>query len=383
MNGIIAWWVRNAVAANLLMTFIFVSGLFAWSTIEKEVQPIVKLPVVQISLTWPGASPKEIEQQVVQRVEAAVKNLNNVRRYNSNAREGFGSVRLEATPRADMTKFKEDIRDAVDGITSFPRDLEPPRIRLLEWKETIHYLTVMGDVGERELGRLAEEFRDELLSLSHVSDVDISGARNEEVTIEVSEEALQRYQLSFAELSTAIRASSINLSSGDVKTPTGRVQLRAENLADSQTDFENIVIRELPSGAQLRLGDVARVIDGFEDFDITASTDGIPAVMLQIEPSDRLFITKTSKQVNDWIESKRPELPQGVEIMSLADMADAYDSRMSLIFDAAWMGLLLVMGILLLTLRFTVALWVTVGIAISFVGAFIFLPAVDVSINFL
>lgn len=383
MNGIIAWWVRNAVAANLLMTFIFVSGLFAWSTIEKEVQPIVKLPAVLISLTWPGASPKEIERQVIQRVEAAVKNLNNVRRYNSNAREGFGSVRLEAAPRADMTKFKDDIRDAVDGITSFPRDLEPPRIRLLEWKETIHYLTVMGDVGERELGRLAEEFRDELLSLSHVSDVDISGARNEEVTIEVSEEALQRYQLTFAELSTAIRASSINLSSGDVKTPTGRVQLRAENLADSQTDFENIVIRELPSGAQLRLGDVARVIDGFEDFDITASTDGIPAVMLQIEPSDRLFITKTSKQVNDWIESKRPELPQGVEIMSLADMADAYDSRMSLIFDAAWMGLLLVMGILLLTLRFTVALWVTVGIAISFVGAFIFLPAVDVSINFL
>ena len=383
MNGIIAWWVRNAVAANLLMVFIFVSGIIAWGTIEKEVQPIVKLPLVQISLTWPGASPKEIEQQVVQRVEAAVKNLDNVRRYNSSAREGFGSVRLEAVPRADMTKFKEDVRDAVDAITSFPRDLEPPRIRLLEWKETIHYLTVMGNVGERELGRLAEELRDELLGLSHVSDVDISGSRNEEVTIEVSEEALQRYQLSFAEVSTAIRASSINLSSGDVKTPTGRVQLRAENLADSQTDFEDIVIRELPSGAQLRLGDVATVIDGFEDFDITASTDGIPAVMLQIEPSDRLFITKTSKQVNDWIEAKRPDLPQGIEIMSLADMADAYDSRMSLIFDAAWMGLLLVMAILLLTLRFTVALWVTVGIAISFVGAFIFLPAADVSINFL
>ena len=166
MNGIIAWWVRNAVAANLLMTFIFVSGLIAWGTIEKEVQPIVKLPLVQVSLTWPGASPKEIEQQVIQRVEAAVKNLDNVRRYNSNASEGFGSVRLEAAPRADMTKFKEDVRDAVDAINSFPRDLEPPRIRLLEWKETIHYLTVMGDVGERELGRLAEGFRDELLSQS-------------------------------------------------------------------------------------------------------------------------------------------------------------------------------------------------------------------------
>jgi len=383
MGGLISWWVRNAVAANLLMVFIIVSGLIAWTTIEKEVQPIVKLPLIQVSLTWPGASPKEIEQQVVQRVEAAVKNIDNLRRYNSDSREGFGSVRLEAQPRVDLTQFKEDVRDALDGITSFPRDLEPPRIRTIEWKETIHYLTIRGDIGERALGRLAEELRDELISLSHVSDVDIGGTREEEVTIEVSEEALQRYQLSFGELATAIRASSINLSSGELRTATGNIQLRAENLADSQTDFEAIIVRELPSGAQLRLGDVARVIDGFEDFEVSASADGVPAVMLQIEPSDRLFITKTSDQVNAWIDSKQAELPQGVELLSLADMADAYDSRMSLIFDAAWMGLILVMLILLLTLRFTVALWVTVGIAISFVGAFIFLPAVDVSINFL
>ena len=383
MSALISWWVRNAVAANLLMVFILVSGLIAWASIEKEVQPIVKLPLVQVSLTWPGASPKEIEQQVVQRVEAAVKNIDNLRRYNSDAREGFGSVRLEAQPRVDLTQFKEDVRDAVDGITSFPRDLEPPRIRTIEWKETIHYLTVRGNIGERALGRLAEELRDELISLSHVSDVDIGGTRDEEVTIEVSEEALQRYGMTFSELATAIRASSINVSSGELRTATGNIQLRAENLADNQTDFEDITVRELPSGARLRLGDMARVIDGFEDFEVSASADGVPAVMLQIEPSDRLFITKTSKQVNDWIESKQADLPQGVELLSLADMADAYDSRMSLIFDAAWMGLLLVMLILLLTLRFTVALWVTVGIAISFVGAFIFLPVVDVSINFL
>ena len=383
MGALISWWVRNAVAANLLMVFIIVSGVIAWTTIEKEVQPIVKLPLVQVSLTWPGASPKEIEQQVVQRVEAAVKNIDNLRRYNSDSREGFGSVRLEAQPHVDLTKFKEDVRDALDGITSFPRDLEPPRIRTIEWKETIHYLTVSGDIGERALGRLAEEFRDELISLSHVSDVEIGGTREEEVTIEVSEEALQRYQLSFAELATAIRASSINLSSGELRTATGNIQLRAENLADSQTDFEDIIVRELPSGAQLRLGDLARVIDGFEDFEVSASADGVPAVMLQVRPSDRLFINKTSAQVNEWIDTKQGQLPAGVELFSLQDAADAYQSRMSLIFDAAWMGLILVMIILLLTLRFTVALWVTVGIAISFVGAFIFLPVVDVSINFL
>ena len=142
MGGLISWWVRNAVAANLLMVLIIVSGLIAWTMIEKETQPIVKLPLVQVSLTWPGASPKEIELQVVQRVEAAVKNIDNLRRYNSDSREGFGSVSLVAQPRADLTQFKEDVRDALDGITSLPRDLEPPRIRTIEWKETIHYLTI-------------------------------------------------------------------------------------------------------------------------------------------------------------------------------------------------------------------------------------------------
>ena len=383
MTGLIAWWVRNAVAANLLMVFILVCGLLAWAGIEKEVQPVVKLPLVQVSLTWPGASPKEIEQQVIQRVEAAIKNIDNLRRYNSEASEGFGRVTLEALPRVDLTEFKEDVRDAIDGITSFPRDLEPARIRTIEWKETIHYLTVQGDIGERALGRLAEELRDELISLSQVSNVRVGGIRDEEVTIEVSEEALQRYRLSFGELAAAVRASSINISSGELKTSTGNIQLRAENLADNQTDFESIIVRELPSGAQLTLGDIARINDGFADYDVKASANGVPAVMLEIKPSDRLFITKTSKQVNDWIDTKQSELPDGVELFSLGDMADAYESRMSLIFDAAWMGLILVMLILLLTLRFTVALWVTVGIAISFVGAFIFLPVVDVSINFL
>ncbi|MGB0222804.1 MAG: efflux RND transporter permease subunit, partial [Luminiphilus sp.] len=135
MNGLIAWWVRNSVAANLLMAFIVVSGFFAWASIEREVQPIVKLPLVQVSLVWPGASPKEMEQQVIRRVEASIKNLDNLRRYNSEAREGFGQVSLEAFPRSDLTEFKEDVRDAVDSITSLPRDLEPPRIRNIEWKE--------------------------------------------------------------------------------------------------------------------------------------------------------------------------------------------------------------------------------------------------------
>ena len=232
--------------------------------------------LLQVSLVWPGASPKEMEQQVIQRVEASIKNLDNLRRYNSEASEGFGQVSLEAFPQSDLTEFKEDVRDAVDSITSLPRDLEPPRIRNIEWKETIHYIVLRGDVGERALSRMAEEFRDELIGLSQVSEVDLGGRRSEEVTIEVSEAALQQYGLTFSELARAIRASSINFSSGEVRTPTGNIQLRTENLADNELDFERIVIRELPSGGKLRLRDVATVIDGLKMFGCQQRRTGCP-----------------------------------------------------------------------------------------------------------
>lgn len=383
MEGLIRWWVRNPVAANLLMLIIITAGWLGLRDIEKEAFPSVQPDIVQVEVIWPGASPKEVEQQVIQRVEEALKNVSNVYRVTSEAREGLGSLSVETFPSVNLNGFLNDIKNAVDSVTAFPRDIENPRVRRLEWRREMMRVTIAGDVGERALTRLANRLRNEVAGLPYISQVEVFGSRREEVTIELSERALRTYGLSFSDVATAIRRDSMNVSVGEVRTQTGDVQLRAENLADSQTDFEQIVVRQTANGGQVRVIDVATVIDGFEQNQILATANGKPALLLQVMSTDDMQVVKASQAVQEWIAQTKPTLPVGVELDLWSDTADVFKDRMELIAESSIIGLLLVFGILILTLEPKVALWVTVGIGVSFLGAFALLPANDVSLNLL
>ena len=383
MEGLIRWWVRNPVAANLLMLIIITAGWLGLRDIEKEAFPSVQPDIVQVEVIWPGASPKEVEQQVIQRVEEALKNVSNVYRVTSEAREGLGSLSVETFPSVNLNGFLNDIKNAVDSVTAFPRDIENPRVRRLEWRQEMIRVTIAGDVGERALTRLANRLRNEVAGLPYISQVEVFGSRREEVTIELSERALRTYGLSFSDVATAIRRDSMNVSVGEVRTQTGDVQLRAENLADSQTDFEQIVVRQTANGGQVRVIDVATVIDGFEQNQILATANGKPALLLQVKSTDDMQVVKASQAVQEWIAQTKPTLPVGVELDLWSDTADVFKDRMELIAESSIIGLLLVFGILILTLEPKVALWVTVGIGVSFLGAFALLPANDVSLNLL
>ena len=383
MEGLIRWWVRNPVAANLLMLIIITAGWLGLRDIEKEAFPSVQPDIVQVEVIWPGASPKEVEQQVIQRVEEALKNVSNVYRVTSEAREGLGSLSVETFPSVNLNAFLNDIKNAVDSVTAFPRDIENPRVRRLEWRQEMIRVTIAGDVGERALTRLANRLRNEVAGLPYISQVEVFGSRREEVTIELSERALRTYGLSFSDVATAIRRDSMNVSVGEVRTQTGDVQLRAENLADSQTDFEQIVVRQTANGGQVRVIDVATVIDGFEQNQILATANGKPALLLQVKSTDDMQVVKASQAVQEWIAQTKPTLPVGVELDLWSDTADVFKDRMELIAESSIIGLLLVFGILILTLEPKVALWVTVGIGVSFLGAFALLPANDVSLNLL
>ncbi len=181
-----------------------------------------------------------------------------------------------------MDSFLNDVKNAVDAVNALPRDIENPKIRRVEFRQEMMRIAVHGNVGEKVLTQLAEDMRDEIAQLPYISLVDLFGSRREEVTIEVSNAAMRQYGLGFAEVAAAIRASSINLSTGQIRTETGDVRLRARNLADSEDEFSRIVIRQSDDGASVRVGDVARVIDGFEDEEILATMNGEPAVLLQI-----------------------------------------------------------------------------------------------------
>jgi multidrug efflux pump subunit AcrB len=349
--------------------------------VEREAFPKIETQQVQIQVVWPGAVPQEVEEQIVLRIEEALSDLDNVKRVNSIAAENLAQVNVQTYTQVDLDAFLNDVKSRVDGINGLPRDIENPKVKRADFDQEMIRIAVHGDVSERELTWLAEDLRDEVSALPHVSVVNLFGTRREEVTIELSEASMRRYRLGFNDVANAIRASSINLSSGQVRTATGDVRLRARNLADNQADFEQIVLRQTGDGATVRLRDVARVIDGFEENEILATMNGQPAVLLQILASDNMQVVKSSDTVRTWMETARPALPQGVELTIWFDSAEIYKSRMSTIGHSAYLGLALVFAVLILSLRPKVALWVTAGIAVSFLGTFSLLPANDVSLN--
>ena len=382
MERLIGWWAHNPVAANLLMVGILLAGVLGFISMEREAFPVFKPNQVEIDVPWPGAAPQEVEEQIIVRIEEALSELDNVYRVYSTASENMAHIEVLTFAGVNLDNFLDDVKNAVDSVNAMPRDIENPRVRRTIYRNEMMRVAVHGSsMSERQLNRLAEDLRNELARLPYVSIVSLFGVRKEEVSIELSEEAMRRYGLSFDEVARAIRNSSINLSAGRVRTATGDVRLRARNLADSEQDFANIVVRQSEAGGIVRIRDVARVIDGFEDEEILATLNGAPAVLLQVMTSDNMQVVKASDAVLAWIEQRQQTLPQGIELTMWFDSADIYNSRMETISSSAYLGLFLVFLVLILSLRPQVALWVTAGIAVSFIGTFALLPGNDVSLN--
>ncbi len=383
MNGLIAWWARNSVAANLLMLGIFIAGLLGFGQMEREMDPQVRFPGLEINVSWPGASPEEVEQQVVARIEESVRDLDSIEWVRSSSREGYGGVYILAEQDVDFTQFMNDVKIRVDSISTLPRDIEPPQVQQWVNRDEFIRVAVSGDLGERELKRLAETLRREAAQLPAVSIVQLFGVRNEEVSIEVGEAALKRYNLSFSDVASAIRSASLNQSAGAVRTEVGTYQLKVRSQADSQAAFEDIIVRQTSDGGTIRVGDVATVIDGFEDNPILATLNGEPAVLIQVMTTEFMDIVKASDSIREWIDKRQDSLPAGASLTLWTDQAEDFKGRMQTIGSSALMGLVLVLFILMLTLRPKVAFWVAVGIATAYAGAFVLLPTVGVSLNML
>jgi multidrug efflux pump subunit AcrB len=383
MNGLIAWWARNSVAANLVMIGIFVAGAIGFSQMEREMDPQVRFPGLQITVSWPGAAPQEVEEQIVARIEESVRDLDAIEWVRSSSGEGVGEVYILAENQVDFNQFMNDVKIRLDSISSFPRDIEPPQVQ--QWVNQDEFMRVAlhGDIGERELKRLAETLRREAAQLPAVTVVQLFGTRQEEVSIEVSEDALRRYNLSFSEVADAIRNTSINQSAGQVRTEVGTYQLKVRSQADTETEFNNIIIRETTDGGVIRVGDVATVLDGFEDNPILATLNGEPAVLLQFMSTEVMDIVTASESVHGWIDKRKASLPEGVTMTLWTDQSVDFKARMKTIGSSAVQGLALVMIVLLLTLRPIVAFWVAVGIATAYAGAFVLLGPVGVSLNML
>ena len=356
MNGLIEWWARNSVAANLLMVGIFVSGIIGFTSMEREMDPQVRFPGLEIEVTWPGAAPQEVEEQIVARIEESVSDMDAIEWVRSTSAEGYGGVYILAEQQVDFTQFMNDVKIRVDSIASFPRDIEPPKVQQWVNRKEFIRVAVHGDMSERELKRLAEKLRREAAVLPAITVVQLFGVRREEVSVQVSEEALRRYGMSFNEVATAIRNTSINQSSGSVRTEVGTYQLKVRSQADTEAEFSDIIIRQTSDGGIIRVGDVATVVDGFEDNPILATLNGEPAVLLQVMTTETMDIVKASDSIREWIEKRQDTLPEGAKLTLWTDNADEFKGRMKTIGSSAAIGLSLVLIFLVLTLRPIVAL---------------------------
>lgn len=384
MTGLISWWARNPVAANLLMVACIIGGIIGFTRIEREVFPSIAFSAVSVSVTWPGAAPQEMENQVILRIEEAVADVDGVDEISAVAFEGSGSVTINAMEGVDINSFLDEVKSRVDGISTFPVDAFPPVVREVEFNDDAIYIGVYGDVTELELFRIAQMVRDELAVLPGSSPmVRVMDGRSEEISIEVSETQLQRYGLTFDDVARAVRGGSINQSAGTVELDTGNIQVRTENLANDAQEFGDIVIRQSQDGGLVRVRDVATVYDGLEEADFFARFNGSEVTGLAIRTPDSANVVEISRAVDRYITERNETLPSGVQLYRWYDSADLYYARMELVGGNAVTGLILVLVVLLLFLRFSVAFWVAAGIAVAFAGTFIFLPAVGVSLNML
>ncbi|MEO0399568.1 MAG: efflux RND transporter permease subunit [Pseudomonadota bacterium] len=384
MSGLIGWWARNSVAANLLMIACIVTGALAFKQLERELNPSATFPGAYISIGWPGASPKEVEEQVVLRVEEALASVDGVKHIDSSAEEGGAEITIEGEDGVDKTRFLNEIKNRVDAIPTLPTDLQEIIISEMRESDPGVFMSLYGSMPPKELNALAREIRNELARLPGGSPLaEVWGELSEEVSIEVSEEALRRYNLTFDDVAIAIRGGSLNLAGGQVRTETGDLQIAARALANTEQDFERIVIRQNADGSLIRVSDVATVIDGLEDRRSIRRTNRQPSIAIGVNAPEQSNVTELSRVINEYVEEKSKELEGKAVLRVWFDAAEPFNGQLNLVASNAVLGLLLVLVILMLFLRPTVAIWVAVGIAVSFFGAFILMPATGVTLNFL
>ncbi|MBW8000951.1 MAG: efflux RND transporter permease subunit [Planctomycetes bacterium] len=380
-KDVLSWFASNHVAANILMVLICAAGLLSIFTIKKEVFPEFSVDIITITVPYLGASPEDVEKGVSLRIEEAIASVDGIKRLSSIASEGVSLTIVEIEEYADTTQALDDIKAEVDRIITFPKETEKPVITEIRTRHKVISLVVYGDVSEKALKKLADQIRDDLTAKDNISQVSIAGIRRYEISIEISEKTLRRYSLSFDEVANAIRDSSLDIPAGSIKTIGGEILVRTKGQKYVGEEFENITILTNPNGTQVKLSDIAIVKDDFEDSDLYSKFDGKRAAFIQVSRTGEQSALDVADTVKKYVEQKSKSLPQGVQLASWEDDSAVLRSRMNLLKKNAYIGLTLVFLCLMLFLDIRLAFWTTLGIPISFLGAFWLIPFFDVSVN--
>jgi len=383
LNASIRWFVNNPVAANLLMFLILIGGFFGAYGIGKEVFPSISVNYITVNMPYPGAGPKEVEEQIVVRIEEAIYNLEGIKSLSSEARKGRGSVTVEVDTNYEMTKMLNDIKSRIDAITTFPGDAERPIVTELVEREEVIRIALFGDAEERVLKEYGERIRDDLAAMRDIDFVEVWGVRQPQVDIELSEIDMRRYGLSFNDVVTAIRRTSLNLPAGTIRADSGDIQVQTRGQAYYEDDFNKIIVTSRGDGTEITIGDVAVVKDTFEERNSLTRFNGKTSIFLAISVGEDPDVMATTRAVKDYVATGASFLPDELQMDTWLDFSVLFEGRLSLLTKNAIGGLILVFIILMLFLSPQLALWVALGIGVAYMGALWILPGVGLTINML
>jgi len=382
-RGIIAWFAHNHVAANLLMIIIILSGLYSAYTITKKAMPDFDLTTIQITMAYPGATPADVEKGIVVLIEEAVEDVDGINDIRSTANEGSGSVTLEVDESYDINEVLNDVKTRVDGIINFPVDAEPASVSRTLIRNDALRVEVYGDIDPVSQKELAQQIREELLALPDITAVRMAGDRPYEIGIEVSENTLLKYGLTLDQIAQRIRASSLDLPAGSIDTEGGEILVRTQALAYNYQDFDKIVLLTTVDGTILTLGDIATIVDGFEDTESYARFDGKPSISLTVLTTSNQNMLDVTEAARQFVAERQLTLPEGISLSIWADSSYYLQDRLDLMTENLLMGAFLVLIILSVFLEIKLAFWVIVGIPISFLGALALMPPVGLDLNML
>ncbi len=380
----IAWFTRNGVAANLVMLILVMGGIASYFTVKRELFPQFSLDMVTVRVPYLGASPEEVEESVIIRIEEAIQSIDGIKEISSVAQEGYGSVTATVEKGYELGKVKDEIKTRVDAITTFPVDTERPIVdEPLIPKEVIR-ISVFGDASEKEIKKIADRIRNELVEFDGISQAEVQGVRDYEISIEVSENTLRNYNLTFEQVVQAVRGSSVDLPGGLIKAEGGEISLRTKEQAYIGTDFSDIILLTNSDGGKIRLGDIATIRDGFAEQDIITKFNGKLAAIILVKEVGSENPLEISKLVYDYVESASETwVPDGVELEAWSDSSFYLQGRIDMLLENGFIGFLLVLVTLAIFLRPSLALFVAIGIPVSFLATIAIAPALGITINLL
>ena len=383
MHSAIAWFVRNPVAANILMLAIVLFGLNAlWKKIPLEVFPEFARDVVNVTVAYPGATPFEVEQGIVLRVEDAISDLPGIDKLYGDANEGSARLRVEVRDGYDVTKVLNEIKTRIDGISGLPENSERPVVeQQVRSRDVITVVVAVEGNDETQLRSTTEMILDEIRNLPDITQVGMGGVRPWEINIIIPKAVLEQYGLTLDSVASSIRSSSRDIPGGSIKTAGGEILVRALGQAYRKDEFANINVLSRTNGTRIRLGDIAEIVDGFNEDPLYSRFDGRPAAFINVyRVGDQNAITLATT-VKDYLSERLETLPAGIELSYWRDGSKVVKARLNTLVNSAAQGIGLVLLLLALFLRPSLAFWVSLGIPVSFLGSFMIMPEVGVTMN--